>query len=107
MGLTLEAEQRLEKAGLIALFQKGRATWLEVAQKTYTFVRGGFPQNAPIRRDDVQKALIPILEVHETLREYLDAEKLRGKFWIAFYADLIIDRTWDEIRGANNAPRRR
>ena len=50
-----------------------------------------------IRRDDVQKGLIPILEVHEDLREYLD-DKLRGKFWIAFYADLIIDRTWDEIR---------
>ena len=33
----------------------------------------------------------------------LDANKLRGKFRISFYADLIIDRTWDEIRGANDA----
>jgi hypothetical protein len=65
MGLTLEAERRLEKAGLVALFENGRATWLDVAQKAYTFVRDGFPQGAMIRRDDVQKALIrrPVLRL--------------------------------------------
>jgi len=103
MGLTLEAEQRMEKVGLIELFDKARKTWLEVAQKTYNFVKDGFPEGAMIRRDDVQKGLIPILEVNENLREYLDANKLRGKFWIAFYADLIIDRTWGEIRGGTDA----
>jgi hypothetical protein len=102
MGLTLEAEQRLEKVGLVALFQKHRTIWLGVSQKTYNFVQDGFPVGSIIRRDDVQKGLIPILEVHEDLREYLDSQKLRGKFWISFYADLIIDRTWDEIRGAND-----
>jgi hypothetical protein len=102
MGLTLEAEQRLEKVGLVTLFEKDRPTWLGVSQKTYNFVKDGFPTGAMIRRDDVQKGLIPILEVHEQLREYLDTNKLRGKFWISFYADLIIDRTWDEVRRANN-----
>ena len=101
MGLTLEAEQRMEKVGLTQFFDGARPTWLEVAQKTYNFVKDGFPEGVLIRRDDVQKGLIPILEVNEDLREYLDTNKLRGKFWIAFYADLIIDRTWDEIRGAN------
>lgn len=101
MGLTLEAEQRMEKVGLVELFEKRRSTWLSVTKKTYAFVKDGFPDGAMIRRDDVQKGLIPILEVHEDLREYLDTNKLRGKFWIAFFADLIIDRTWDEIRGAN------
>jgi len=31
MGLTLEAEQRMEKVGLVDLFERGRATWLTVA----------------------------------------------------------------------------
>ncbi len=102
MGLTLEAEQRLQKAGLVDLFNKERKVWLGVSQKTYDFVTDEFPVGAIIRRDDVQKELIPILEVHEGLREYLDSNKLKGKFWISFFADLIIDRTWDQIRRANS-----
>jgi hypothetical protein len=99
MGLTLEAEQRLDKVGMVALFDGARAGWLDVAKKTYKFLKDGFPNGALIRRDDVQKALVPILEVHDTLRDFLDGQKLRGKFWITFFADLIIDRTWDELRG--------
>ena len=45
------------------------------------------------------------LEVNETLKDYLNENKLRGKFWIKDFADLIIDRTWDELdepnRGVN------
>lgn len=62
-------------------------------------VRRDFPQGALIRRDDVAKALIPILEVNEALRDRLNEYKLRQKFWISDFADLIIDRVWDEIRG--------
>jgi hypothetical protein len=102
MGLTLEAEQRLEKVGLVGFFERDIATWRDVAQKTHLFVRDGFPAGSIIRRDDVQKALIPILAVNESLGEYLDTNRLRGKFWISFYADLIIDRTWDEIRGTEH-----
>jgi len=50
-----------------------------------------------MRRDDVAKGLIPILEVHEVLKDALSEKKLRGKFWIKDFADLIIDKTWDEL----------
>jgi hypothetical protein len=49
------------------------------------------------RRDDVVKALHPIMEVNESLKDYFDSSKLRGKFWIRFFVDLIIDRTWDNL----------
>jgi hypothetical protein len=64
MALTLAAEQRLERVELIQFFDMGRQTWLGAAQRTYGFVRRDFPQGALIRRDDVAKALIPILEVN-------------------------------------------
>ncbi len=38
------------------------------------------------------------MEVNETLKEYLDEEKIRGKFWVRFFVDLIIDRTWDQLQ---------
>ncbi len=97
MALTLEAEQRLESVNLIQLYQQHAAVWLEAAQETKAFVQNNFPDGAIVRRDDVAKALFPILEVNETLKEYLDGNKLRGKFWIRFFVDLIIDRTWDQL----------
>ena len=100
MALTLEAEQRLEAMGLLALYNEHQAAWVETAKQTKDFVTENFPEGSKIRRDDVAKALIPILEVNETLKDELDDKKLRGKFWIKDFADLIIDQTWDELEKA-------
>lgn len=97
MALTLEAEQRMDDVGLVDLFIDFEAQWLATVKSTKKFVVGNFPEGAPIRRDDVSKALIPILEVHEGLKEFRNQEKLRGKFWIKDFADLLIDRTWDRL----------
>lgn len=97
MALTLEAEQRLEDVGLGKFYDDHAAAWLATAKETKAFITKNFPHNAKIRRDDVAKALVPILEVHEEFRDYLDTEKLRGKYWIKDFADLIIDRTWDQL----------
>jgi len=99
MGLTLEAEQRLEDVGLTAFFEGHEAEWLAVAQDTYAYVTGNFPAGSLIRRDDVAKALLPIVEVNEPLKEMLDQNKLRGKFWRSFFTDLVVDRTWDQLGG--------
>ena len=100
MALTLEAEQRLESVGLVGLFNDNQADWLDAAKQTKAFIKGNFPEGALIRRDDVAKALIPILEVNEVLKDTLNGNKLRGKFWIKDFADLIIDRTWDNLEEA-------
>lgn len=99
VALTLEAEQRLIDVGLVAFFEQHRADWLAVAQDTYTYLSGNFPVGSMIRRDDVAKALLPIVEVNEPLKEVLDERKLRGKFWRTFFTDLVVDRTWDELGG--------
>jgi len=98
MALTLEAEQRLGDVGLIAFFEGRKAAWLESAQRMKTFCGNNFPPGSKIRPDDVAKAFYAVLEVHEDLKEYRETEKLRGKFWIKDFADLIIDRTWDDLQ---------
>lgn len=99
MGLTLEAEQRLEDVGLVGFFEAHRPEWLAVAEDTYAYVTGNFPTGSVIRRDDVAKALLPIVEVNEPLKEMLDQNKLRGKFWRSFFTDLVVDRLWAELGG--------
>lgn len=98
MALTLESEQRLTDVGLAEFFEQSHAAWLATAQETKNFVAQNFPEDSKIRRDDVAKALHPILEVHEGFKEYREQQKLRGKFWIKDFCDLIIDRTWDELQ---------
>jgi len=100
MALTLESEQRLENVGLIDLFKEHEAAWQQAAKETKEFIAGNFPEGSKIRRDDVSKALIPILEVNEILKGALNNKKLRGKFWIKDFADLIIDRTWEKLEKA-------
>jgi hypothetical protein len=81
----------------VKFFDDHEAAWLATAKQTKKYVTDNFPPGAKIRRDDVSKALTPILEVHEAFRDYLDSNKLRGKFWIKDFTDLIIDRTWDRL----------
>ena len=97
MALTLAKEQRLEKVGLVDLFTDHQADWKAAAKSTRDFIKGGFPKGATIRRDDVAKALEPILEVNERLRTKLSEKKLTEKYWVSYFTDLIIDRVWDQI----------
>lgn len=94
MGLTLEAEQRLDDVGLGAWFAGNEPAWRAAVQAAKDYVAGNFPVGSQIRRDDVAKGLVPVLEVHEGFKEFRETHKLRGKFWIKDFADLIIDRTW-------------
>jgi len=91
MALTLEAQQRLEKVGLSAFYKKKKAPWQTMAKKTYDFVADNFPDGAPIRLDDVAKAFVPVLEVTPTLIDMLSKKKLKQKYWISDFADLILD----------------
>lgn len=97
MSLTLEAEQRLRAVSLITLFTTHEADWRSAAKRTYDFVKESFPEGATIRRDDVAQSLAPILEVDEVLRQKLALDKLKQRFWITDFTDLIIDRVWDQI----------
>lgn len=97
MGLTLESEQRMEDAGVVDFYRDDQDNWLEAVRATRHFVVNNFPNGALIRRDDVAKALFPILEVHEGFKDYRNREKLRAKYWIRDFADLLVDRTWKEL----------
>lgn len=99
MALTLEAEQRLDAVGLVDFYRRDEETWLEVVRDTLEFVQRRFPDGSAIRRDDVAKALVPIIEVNEDFQAFRDEEKLRPKYWNTYFADLLIDRTWDDLTG--------
>ncbi|WP_139189226.1 hypothetical protein [Thalassobaculum litoreum] len=97
MALTLEVEQKLENAGLVRFFEKDKGVWLDVAQSSYDYIKGNFPDKSPIRPDDIQGSLKEVLNVNEDLQKFLSGKKLTQKYWFGHFADLIIDRVWGEI----------
>lgn len=97
MALTLEAEQRMTAVGLTEFYEADADAWLATVQQTNDFVTRNFPERSLICRDDVAKALIPILEVHEAFQAFRNEKKLRPKYWNRYFADLLIDRTWEQI----------
>lgn len=102
MGLTLEGEQRLEAAGVVQHYLENEAAWLETIIETKKFVAGNFPNGAKIRKDDIAKALVTIVEVNEGYQDFRNEKKLRAKFWNILFADLVIDRTWDKLEAEND-----
>jgi hypothetical protein len=102
MALTLDKEQKLRAASLIDFFKAHEAAWTAAVKHGYDYVKAGFPTDSPIRPDDVAKALLPVIEVDQSLRAYLDANKLTQKYWISYFTDLAIDRAWTQVtaRGA-------
>lgn len=102
MGLTLEAEQRLEAAGVIAHYNDNAEAWLAAIRQTKQFVETNFPAGAKIRKDDIAKALVTIIEVNEGYQDYRNVKKLRAKLWNTLFADLVVDRTWDQLEQEND-----
>jgi len=101
MAMTLEKEQRLQDADLIQFFEKDQAMWAGVLKRAYNFTKNDFPKGARVRRDDLIKPLLSVVEINEGLRDFLNENKLRGKFWKELFVDLIIDRKWSEATGEN------
>jgi len=102
MGLTLEGEQRLDAAGAIDHYLENEDAWLETIKDTKKFVAGNFPLGAKIRKDDIAKALVTIVEVNEGYQDFRNEKKLRAKYWNTLFADLVIDRTWDQLEAEND-----
>lgn len=72
--------------------------WAAMAQEAYDytadFVKGA---REPVRPDDLIPVLVPVLEVTETLRTYLSEQRLSQNYWYTWFAELIVDRVWDEL----------
>lgn len=97
MALTLEIDQRLERAGLVAYFTAHQAAWQTVAQDAFDYTKKQFA-GAVVRQDDIAKALRPVVEIDKRLRAELDKKRLSQKYWIDFFTSLVIDRTWNTLK---------
>jgi hypothetical protein len=98
MGLTAERELALRDANLLRFFEENQVAFKDLARAALRYARTYVvPPDLPLRRDDVASSLVIALNTNEALREYLAGKHLRQKLWYADFADLIVDRVWEEL----------
>lgn len=97
MALTQRKLQDLKDASLTTLFQDHLDDWKAKSKHAYNATHAYIKE---IRPDDVTALLIAELEVTPEFRNYLAKKKLRQKYWSQWFAELIIDRLWSELKGA-------
>jgi hypothetical protein len=96
MALTQKKLQDLKDAGLESLLEHDAAAWKAKARHAYNATRGYIKE---IRPDDVVPLLIAELEVTPEFRNYLARKKLKQKYWSEWFAELIIDTYWNDLKG--------
>jgi hypothetical protein len=98
VALTLEKEQRLRNAGFFDLFEKERPLWKDMAQEAYGYTKLYVERaRAKVRMDDVIGPLAEALKVTPKLEEHLDQKKLKEKYWVAWFGELILEQLWGEL----------
>jgi hypothetical protein len=100
MALTAEIDQRLAAVGLTSFFEQHRALYDAMAKTAYDYAAGYVAEaGLPLRIDDVAVALEPAMHLSEPLTTLLATKRLTQKYWYRYFADLVLDRLWDELGG--------
>jgi hypothetical protein len=95
MALTQKKLQDLKDASLSQLLDDDLAAWKAKAKHAYSATHAFIKE---IRPDDVVPLLVAELEVTTEFRNYLAKRKLKQKYWSDWFAELILDRFWSELR---------
>lgn len=96
MALTQKKLQDLKDASLATLLEDGAASWKAKARHAFNATHGFIKE---IRPDDVIPLLVAELEVTPEFRTYLARKKLKQKYWSEWFAELIVDHYWSELKG--------
>jgi hypothetical protein len=102
MALTLEKIQKLTNAGLVDYLNGDPDPWVTMARRTYQFLKIEFGGVDPLP-DDVAPIILKVLRINPDLAAHLQEHHppLTQQYWFEYFGDLILQRKWDQIRGAN------
>jgi hypothetical protein len=96
--MTLEKYQRLQAAQLTNLFLGHQALWEAKATDAFEYAQGYIAPN-PVRQDDLLQPLQAALVISQELRQHLGHHKLQQKYWVVWFAELIVEECWGQLTG--------
>ena len=93
MALTESKIQDLKDKAFDELYTKHKAEWTKLAKAAQKHAKEHITGGKDPRPDDVAKALYPMLEVHEVLRGHQEDNKARGKRFVEWFVEYVIDQS--------------
>jgi hypothetical protein len=96
VALNLNKLKRLGDAGLVDLFEEDRKLWAAMAKDAHGYTKKFI--GSDVRPDDVVPTLVPALEVSDRLRTFLASRKLTQNYWYTWFAELMVDRLWADLK---------
>jgi hypothetical protein len=93
MALTEKKIKDLEDKGFDKLYEEKEAEWTKLAKAAQKHAKEHITGGKDPRLDDIAKALHPMLEVHPDLRAHQDDNKARGKRYVEWFVEYVIDQS--------------
>lgn len=92
MGLTESKIKDLQDKKFDKLYEKHKKPWLKMVKNACEFAQLHIAGGNPPRPDDILKALLPMLEVDEDLRNHQEENRARFKHFREYFGEYIIDK---------------
>jgi hypothetical protein len=93
MALTESKRLRLEGKGFPKLLSDHKAQWTKMAEEARELMASQI-DHAGLTVDDIRKTLLPLVEIHPKLLEFLASKKLTQKYWIGDFTDYILQEVY-------------
>ena len=74
------------------LYSQHETEWDALYEKAYDFAKDNIAGGNAPRPDDIAKALYPMLEVNEKLREHQEDNRARARRFVLWFAEYVIDK---------------
>jgi len=92
VGLTESKIKDLEDKNFHKLYDRHKDAWNTMVGNAFDFAKQHITAGHDPRPDDILKALLPMLEVNENLRNHQEDNRARFKHFREFFGDYIIDQ---------------
>src|SRR6266567_4115858 len=93
MALTEAVRLRLEGKGFARLYKDHHDEWVAMAEDARELIAGQVAGGQPTV-DDIKKTLLPLVELHKSLRKFLAENKLIQKYWVSDFTDYILHQIY-------------
>ena len=91
MGLTVSKLKNLEDKAFNELLDEERTKWRRFARDAQNFARKLTAESQTPRPDDVARFLSPMIEVDQSFRDHQEENRARGKRFVGWFTDYVID----------------
>ena len=96
MSFDTDRLHRLKSKGFDELYEKHPDKWQEMVRTARDYSSTCVQQGEKVRVGDVVAVVQNAIKIDPEFEAYLNKKKLTQKFWISWYAEYILERTFPQ-----------